>query len=73
MLRAGRWSWGASSPATETNDTPAVLLLAAVAKQARKDASAGDAVAGAWLAELASVRPGGRWRFSVSPLAVAAD
>ena len=73
MLRAARFPWGDSAMPADTDDGPAALLLAAVCELARKDAAAGDAVAGAWLAELASVRPGGRWRFSVSPLAVAAD
>lgn len=45
------------APVTADDDGPALLLLAALATQARKDAERGSDQARAWLAELQSCRP----------------
>ena len=60
MLRPGAPLWPAS-PADDP-DGPALTLVAAIAHQARIDATRGNPEAAAWLDALASARPSGRWR-----------
>jgi len=61
MLRPGAPLWPPSLR-DDADDAPALALLAAVATLARRDATRGSASASAWLDDLASARPSGRWR-----------
>lgn len=55
MLHVPETAPPAAAPVTD--DRPVLLLLAALCELARKDASAGDAEAAHFLAELAACRP----------------